>query len=81
MADVLGFITSQRIGQADPHGWHRLTGRDERSGVASSTVARRLSNVSGFFAYLQARGDIAANAVPRGLPAGGNAPVRARACR
>jgi integrase/recombinase XerD len=27
-----------------------------------------LSIVSGFFAYLQARGDIAANPVPRGLP-------------
>jgi integrase/recombinase XerD len=37
-------------------------------GVAASTVARRLSSVSGFFAYLQARGDIDANPVPRGLP-------------
>lgn len=33
-----------------------------------STVARRLSIISGFFAYLQARGDITANPVPRGLP-------------
>ena len=31
-------------------------------------MARRLSIVSGFFAYLQARGDITANPVPRGLP-------------
>jgi integrase/recombinase XerD len=31
-------------------------------------VARRLSILSGFFAYLQARGDISANPVPRGLP-------------
>ena len=30
--------------------------------------ARRLSIVSGFFAFLQARGDVAANPVPRGLP-------------
>lgn len=37
-------------------------------GVASSTVARRLSTISGFFAYLPARGDISANPVPRGLP-------------
>ena len=37
-------------------------------GVATSTVARRLSIISGFFAYLQARGDIDANPVPRGLP-------------
>jgi integrase/recombinase XerD len=36
--------------------------------VATSTVARRLSIISGFFAYLQARGDISANPVPRGLP-------------
>ena len=40
----------------------------EPGGVATSTVARRLSIVSGFFAYLQARGDITANPVPRGLP-------------
>ena len=31
-------------------------------------MARRLSIVAGFFAYLQARGDIDANPVPRGLP-------------
>ena len=39
-----------------------------RRGVSISTVARRLSIISGFFAYLQARGDITANPVPRGLP-------------
>jgi integrase/recombinase XerD len=31
-------------------------------------VRRRLSIVSGFFAFLQARGDVPANPVPRGLP-------------
>ena len=31
-------------------------------------MRRRLSVVSGFFAFLQARGDVAANPVPRGLP-------------
>jgi site-specific recombinase XerC len=31
-------------------------------------VRRRLSSVSGLFAYLLARGDIAVNPVPRGLP-------------
>jgi integrase/recombinase XerD len=36
--------------------------------VGSATVRRRLSIVSGFFAFLQARGDVLANAVPRGLP-------------
>lgn len=67
-ADVLGFITSQRTGHADPQVVAQVGDADECGGVAISTVARRLSTVSGFFAYLQARGDIAANPVPRGLP-------------
>ena len=37
-------------------------------GVSARTVRRRLSTVSGLFAFLQARGDVAANPVPRGLP-------------
>ena len=41
---------------------------DSRSGVAATTVARRLSSVSGFFAFCQVRGDVVANPVPRGLP-------------
>ena len=36
--------------------------------MSAATVRRRLSIVSGFFAFLQARGDVAANPVPRGLP-------------
>lgn len=42
---------------------------DRESGLAASTIARRLSSVSGFYAYLVARGDtpITANPVPRGL--------------
>jgi site-specific recombinase XerD len=65
-ADVLGFIAAQRTGRASDQ---RLQPVDpDRAGVAISTVARRLSMVSGFFAYLQARGDITANPVPRGLP-------------
>jgi integrase/recombinase XerD len=31
-------------------------------------VRRRLSSVSGLFAYLLARGDVTSNPVPRGLP-------------
>ena len=65
-ADVLGFITAQRTGRSDGRGCNRSS--DEAGGVATSTVARRLSIISGFFAYLQARGDIDANPVPRGLP-------------
>jgi integrase len=41
---------------------------NEPGGVSAATVRRRLSIVSGFFAFLQARGDVAANPVPRGLP-------------
>ena len=65
-ADVLGFITAQRHGRSQASGVQVV--EEEASGVATSTVARRLSIISGFFAYLQARGDIDANPVPRGLP-------------
>lgn len=36
--------------------------------MSTSTVARRLSTISGLFAFLQVRGDVATNPVPRGLP-------------
>lgn len=57
-ADVLAFITAQRTGRTegqvvlqpvDPGG--------EPAGVSAATVRRRLSIVSGFFAFLQARWD------------------------
>jgi|SRR5450631_1138921 len=63
-ADVLEFVTAQRHGP--PAG--RLRVVDEGVGVSSRTVARRLSIISGLFAYLHARGDVATNPVPRGLP-------------
>ncbi|MEN3615424.1 tyrosine-type recombinase/integrase [Plantactinospora sp. ZYX-F-223] len=64
-ADVLGFVTAQHTGR--PGG--RLQDVTDRSaGLSARTVRRRLSSVSGFFAFLQARGDAAANPVPRGLP-------------
>ena len=42
---------------------------DRESGLSARTIARRLSSVSGFYAYLVARGDtsVSANPVPRGL--------------
>jgi integrase/recombinase XerD len=42
---------------------------DRESGLSARTIARRLSSISGFYAYLLARGDTAlrANPVPRGL--------------
>src|ERR1700689_1350881 len=68
-ADVLAFITAQRTGRAGEHGvLQPLKAGDEPGGVSAATVRRRLSIVSGFFAFLQARGDVAANPVPRGLP-------------
>jgi integrase/recombinase XerD len=67
-ADVLGFITAQRTGRAGDRRLQPLDPAEGAGGVAISTVARRLSIISGFFAYLVARGDVAANPVPRGLP-------------
>jgi site-specific recombinase XerD len=63
-ADVLGFIAAQRTGGDG----RQLRSVDADSGVSSRTVRRRLSSVSGLFAYLQACGDVASNPVPRGLP-------------
>jgi integrase/recombinase XerD len=42
---------------------------DRESGLSARTVARRLSSVSGLYAYLVARGDtpVRASPVPRGL--------------
>jgi site-specific recombinase XerD len=42
---------------------------DRESGLSARTIARRLSSVSGLYAYLVARGDtpLQANPVPRGL--------------
>jgi integrase/recombinase XerD len=69
-ADVLAFITAQRAGRAGGGGVLQPVSRgDEPGGVSAAAVRRRLSIVSGFFAFLQARGDVAANPVPRGLPA------------
>jgi integrase len=67
-ADVLGFITAQRTGRGGGGALQPVGVAGESGGVSAATVRRRLSIVSGFFAFLQARGDIAANPVPRGLP-------------
>ena len=42
---------------------------DRESGLSARTIARRLSSVSGFYAYVIARGDVGVtrNPVPRGL--------------
>jgi integrase/recombinase XerD len=64
-ADVLAFVTAEYAG--GPAG-RRLQVAGEGGGVSARTVRRRLSSVSGLFAFLQARGDVEANPVPRGLP-------------
>jgi site-specific recombinase XerD len=66
-ADVLAFMTAQRSGRrsvSEPP----LQAVDDRGGVSSRTLRRRLSSVSGLYAFLHARGDVTTNPVPRGLP-------------
>ena len=68
-ADVLGFITAQRTGRVGEYSVvQSLYVEGDSGGVSTSTVARRLSVISGFFAFLQVRGDVGMNPVPRGLP-------------
>ncbi|MEX2659956.1 MAG: tyrosine-type recombinase/integrase [Acidimicrobiales bacterium] len=67
-ADVLDFIKAQR---APRRGAKVVRLDDGESGLSARTIKRRLASVSGFFAYLVARGDagVMANPVPRGLAA------------
>ena len=62
-ADVFGFLAYQRGDRSVV----RLA--DRESGLSARTIARRLSSVSGLYAYLVARGDtpVRVNPVPRGL--------------
>jgi integrase/recombinase XerD len=62
-ADVLAFMTAQRTGRDG-----RLQVADPAAGVSARTLRRRLSSVSGLYGFLLARGDVALNPVPRGLP-------------
>jgi integrase/recombinase XerD len=62
-SDVFEFLAHQRGDRSVV----RIS--DGESGLSARTIARRLSSVSGFYAYLVARGDtpVAVNPVPRGL--------------
>jgi integrase/recombinase XerD len=62
-ADVFDFLAHQRGDRTVV----RLA--DGESGLSARTIARRLSSLSGLYAYLVARGDtpVRANPVPRGL--------------
>jgi integrase/recombinase XerD len=62
-ADVFEFLAHQRGDRTV------VRMADRESGLSARTIARRLSSVSGFYAYLVARGDtsVVSNPVPRGL--------------
>ena len=62
-ADVFAFVADQRGDRTVV----RIT--DGESGLSARTIARRLSSISGLYAYLIARGDtpVTVNPVPRGL--------------
>jgi integrase/recombinase XerD len=62
--DVIAFISAQRAGGDG----REIREVDEEAALSARTVARRLSSVSGLFAYLLACGEVPANPVPRGLP-------------
>jgi integrase len=66
-ADVLAFVTAQRASRASIDGLLQSVDDDELA-VSLPTVRRRLSSVSGLYAFLHARGDVPTNPVPRGLP-------------
>jgi site-specific recombinase XerD len=65
-ADVLAFVTEQNRPRAGADNVVRIS--DGRAGLSASTIKRRLAAVSSFYGYLVARGDVAVNPVPRGLP-------------
>lgn len=58
-SDVLDFITEQR----GDRGVVRLA--DGESGLSARTIQRRLSSISGLFAFLAACGEVESNPVPR----------------
>ncbi len=75
-ADVFEFLADQR-------GDRRVVRMsDGESGLSARTIARRLSSISGLYAYLVARGDTAVrvNPVPRGCRRGVGAAAVSR-CR
>jgi integrase/recombinase XerD len=62
-ADIFAFVADQRGDRSVV----RIS--DGESGLSARTIARRLSSISGLYAYLVARGDtpVASSPVPRGL--------------
>ena len=66
--DVLGFITAQRAGLSALPDPQLLSATSAEAGVSLRTIRRRLSTLTGLYAFLTVRGDVAVNPVPRGLP-------------
>lgn len=70
--EVLAFMTAQRTGRSSIAGAGKpvlqSVAANEGAGVSNRTLRRRLSSISGLYAYLLARGDVERNPVPRGLP-------------
>jgi hypothetical protein len=64
-ADVLAFVRAQRSPKGDGN---VVRFSDGSAGLASSTVRRRLSSVSGLYSHLVALGEMSHNPVPRGMP-------------
>ena len=64
-SDVLDFVMAQRA----PRRGNVVRIADGESGMAASTIKRRLASAAGLFSYLVARGLVQANPVPRGLAA------------
>lgn len=64
--DIVNFVASQRAPRVSSK-VVRIS--DGGSGLSTRTIARRLSSISGFFAYLVVRGDcgVTSSPVPRGL--------------
>lgn len=62
-SDLLRFIEELRF----PRQPNVVRLIDGESGLAASTVKRRLATISGLFDYLTARGEVTRNPVPRGL--------------
>lgn len=63
ISDILAFVQAQRL----PRKENVVRLSDGESGLAASTIKRRLASISGLFSYLHERGLIEKNPVPRSL--------------
>src|SRR3954454_22195910 len=64
--DVLDFVVAQQRARGGAENVVRTSAA--AAGWSTATVKRRLAAVSSLYGYLVARGDVASNPVPKGLP-------------